>query len=178
MKPTKAQVKALYKSGLSLRAIGLRFNVHGQTVLNWMEKWGLKRRPASNRKLWDSREEEIKYLYHTQRMSQEQIANYYKVSLSIIQRAMQRLTIQRRSRGRRGSEHHAYKHGKASTLYRRVVVKKECRQCRATKRLVIHHKNDDHLDNRLENLEILCESCHNSLSKKRWWARKRRAKGS
>jgi RNase P subunit RPR2 len=27
-------------------------------------------------------------------------------------------------------------------------------------RLELHHKNRDHLDNRLENLEILCPNCH------------------
>lgn len=49
-----------------------------------------------------------------------------------------------------------------ATCYRRKAknLKQECNICHSIKQLVVHHKNTDHQDNRLENLEILCISCH------------------
>lgn len=44
---------------------------------------------------------------------------------------------------------------------RTLIQKAECETCKAAdKRLDIHHKNHDTLDNRLENLLVLCRSCH------------------
>lgn len=38
--------------------------------------------------------------------------------------------------------------------------KKNCERCGTTKQLVIHHKNENPLDNRKKNLERLCRACH------------------
>jgi hypothetical protein len=36
----------------------------------------------------------------------------------------------------------------------------KCSRCGSTKSIVVHHKNKQHKDNALTNLEILCNSCH------------------
>jgi len=35
-----------------------------------------------------------------------------------------------------------------------------CVRCGTTERLSVHHRNGDHTDNRMENLETLCLRCH------------------
>ena len=106
-------------------------------------------------------------------MSQAQIASYYESHPVMIFKVMKRLQIPRRSKGREGAEHHQFKDGKASVKYRKLIVKNECVKCKVTEKLCVHHKNDDHYDNRISNLEILCWSCHNSMNKKAWWAKKK-----
>lgn len=44
-----------------------------------------------------------------------------------------------------------------------MIKKIYCLRCGATKNLVIHHKNFDHYDNVLSNLEVLCNPCHSRL---------------
>lgn len=39
-----------------------------------------------------------------------------------------------------------------------------CQHCGTTQHLGVHHKNHDHYDNRPENLETLCNSCHMRLT--------------
>src|SRR3990167_1433325 len=126
-----------------------------------------KRIPAEQ--TWLPSKTEIEWLYHQQNWSLEQIANYYNVSQTGMSRVIKRLGIVSRERGRQGMLNGRYKNGQASTLYRVMIEKDKCSQCQAIERLVIHHKNFNHQDNHLENLQVLCESCHNRLHKKRWW---------
>jgi len=48
----------------------------------------------------------------------------------------------------------------------RYKLKKICNKCSSRKEIVVHHKNKDRTNNSKENLEILCNSCHNSYHKK------------
>ena len=127
-------------------------------------------------KTWQKREQELRWLYFTQGWSLRKVAEYYKVCRRTVQEGMLRLGIQPRGKGHKGQEHPSYKHGKASRLYRVMVQKDKCIRCVSTDRLVILHKNCDHFDNRLENLEVLCTHCHLSESKRAWWAAKRAGK--
>lgn len=136
---------------------------------------GNVRRATDAAKLWDSRKREIVWLYEGQGFSQEKIADYYGVALHGIQKAMARLGIKSRSRANYGKRNGSYKDGTESTLYRLMIQKDKCATCAATERLVIHHKNFDHYDNHLENLQVLCESCHNRLHRKEWWRLKKSA---
>ncbi len=120
--------------------------------------------------LWKPREQELKWLYHDQHWSMEQIASYFKVSQTGISKVLERLGIQSRGRGRKGKENGRYKDGTESRPYRQMIEKDKCSVCGVTERLVVHHKNGDHFDNHLENLQILCESHHNSHHKKLWWS--------
>ena len=135
-----------------------------------------KRRAKAAAKLWESRKAEILWLYHDRDLSQNQMAEYYGLSLAGIQKAMARLGIQPIKKVRRAEAHPNYKHGKATRLYRTMITKDKCRKCKTKDNLGIHHKNDDHYDNRLENLEVLCNSCHMSITKRKWWKAKKAGK--
>ena len=121
------------------------------------------------RAVWEPRKAEIRWLYQEQRWSLTQIASYYAVSQTGMGKVLNRLGIASRGRGRMGTENGRYKDGKQSTLYRQMIEKDKCATCSKTIRLVVHHSNGDHLDNHLENLQILCESCHNRYHKTLWW---------
>lgn len=134
-----------------------------------------KRRAEEAAKVWGARKAEMVWLYETQQYSQEAIAGYYGVTLRTIQNAFVRLGIKPRARANYGKRNGRYKDGSESTLYRQMIEKDKCSKCEATDRLVIHHRNGNHQDNHLENLQVLCESCHNSHSKRLWWAARKEA---
>ena len=174
MTPEQEKLVTLYQTGKSCRAVGDELGMSPQSVSETLKRLGVKARPKRDRTLWDSRKEEIEHLYYVENMSQRQIAEYFNSHEALVGRVMKRLGIQRLSTGRRkGKSHHNFKHGKESRLYRTVITKDKCRNCGATENLGIHHKNDDHYDNRLENLEVLCNSCHMSETKRKWWAAKK-----
>lgn len=132
-----------------------------------------KRRAEEAAALWASRKAEIVRRYDAGE-SQQALADHYGVTLAGMQKAMARLGIPPRPRWRAGAANGRYVHGKATTLYRRKVTKKSCR-CGATVNLCVHHKNGDHYDNRTENLEVMCMSCHSRMHKKAWWAARKSA---
>lgn len=123
--------------------------------------------------VWEPRKAEIQWLYHECRWSVAQIASYYNVSQTGMGLAVHRLGIKSRGRGRKGKENGRYKDGTQSRLYRQMIQKDRCTICGSTERLVVHHKNGDHYDNHLENLAVLCESCHNRHHRTLWWERKK-----
>lgn len=44
--------------------------------------------------------------------------------------------------------------------YRKVKPRKKCELCPAKQNLVVHHKDEDRYNNKPENLQVLCRSCH------------------
>ncbi|MCK4857368.1 MAG: HNH endonuclease [candidate division Zixibacteria bacterium] len=126
--------------------------------------------------LWGPRRDEMIWLYHDQRWSMQRIAGYYNVSQAGISKVFKRMGIQSRGKGRIGAENGRYKDGKQNRQYRQLIVKDKCSICDRTDLLVIHHKNGDHLDNHLENLQVLCDSCHNRYHKTLWWKKKKASK--
>ena len=117
---------------------------------------------------WTPRKAAIEGLYLEQGFSQQTIADSYGVQLGTIQKAMRRLGIPSRSRGRKGKEHYAFKDGKETREYRTMVVKTWCERCMKISNLCIHHRNNDYYDNRPENLAVYCQECHQSEHKKAW----------
>jgi hypothetical protein len=132
-----------------------------------------KRRKQEAEALWMERKSEIEWLYNDQEWSQAKIAEHYGISQSAFHKVMKRLGIKARGRGNKGKRNGRYKDGSQSTLYRLMITKDKCANCGAINRLVIHHKNGNHQDNHLENLQVLCESCHNSLTKRLWWKKQK-----
>ncbi len=173
---SREELATMYGRGMSLSEIGRQLGSPCQTIKNWMDRFGIKTNPKLRkcRSPWDDRKEEIEYLYYVQDMSQKQIAEYFGADQSYIYVLMKRMGFKSLGRGRRkGAGHYKFKDGKWNRDYRKVIDKDKCRLCGATENLGIHHRNDDHYDNRIENLEVLCNSCHMSETKRKWWAAKK-----
>lgn len=51
------------------------------------------------------------------------------------------------------------------SIYRRLIDKCKCELCKGDKNLVVHHKDKDRHNNKLENLSVLCRSCHAKVHK-------------
>ena len=128
-----------------------------------------RKRQEEARALWGPRKAEIEWLTHDQQWAQARIGDYYGVTQTAIQQVMRRLGIKTRSRANHGKRNGRYKDGTQSTLYRQMIEKDKCSDCGARELLAVHHKNGDHCDNHLENLQVLCWSCHNRKTKKLHW---------
>lgn len=67
-----------------------------------------------------------------------------------------------------GKKHHSYKTGilnfskRAFNYYEHI-----CKNCKAKKNLLVHHKNCDRTNNSLRNLVVLCKKCHQAIHCKR-----------
>lgn len=176
-RPPKEMLEELYlQQQLPMLEIAKRLNVYYSTIDRWLRRYQIPKRPYQTPDVWNSRKDEIVYLYHICNLSQDQIAEYYGTQQNQIYRVMKRLAIPRKSKGRAGAAHHQFKDGQSSVLYRKLIVKNQCSHCGTTEKLGIHHKNNDHYDNRIENLEVLCNPCHMSETKKAWWAAKKAGK--
>jgi len=77
--------------------------------------------------------------------------------------------VEKRIAGIRGENHWLWKGGASKREYRNVIDKQTCARCGGRINLGIHHINLDHYDNRPENLDVLCVSCHMSLHKQAYW---------
>ena len=130
---------------------------------------GNQKRSAASMEIWNSRKEEIVWLYNSQGWSQSKVAEYFGVSQAMLHKVLRQLGIAARSKGNLGAKNGRYKNGLQSRMYRQLVEKDKCDICSATERLAIHHKNGDHFDDRLSNLQVLCWSCHNKETKKTYW---------
>ncbi len=122
---------------------------------------------------WEQRRSQVVFLYHEQGLSQAELAQHFGVVQSAMVKVLRRLGITAKSKGRAGAENGRYVHGKSSTLYRKMVRKKNCAICGTTEQLVVHHKNENHRDNTPSNLAVLCSPCHSSLHKSAWWAKRK-----
>jgi len=63
-----------------------------------------------------------------------------------------------------GDKHGNWRGGISEGWYRRVMANAKipsiCVDCGKVDKLHIHHKNKDHQDNRVDNLEFVCPKCH------------------
>ena len=134
------------------------------------------RRAAAAAAIWTPRRAEMTALYVNGAASQAEMAERYGVTLAGFQRALQRMGLPAKSRGRPGAANGRFKDGTKSTIYRTMIDKVSCNRCGASEALVVHHKDGVHTNNVPENLEVLCSPCHSSHHKQEWWdARKRSA---
>ena len=121
---------------------------------------------------WRSRASELRVLYEGD-VSQQALAQSLGCSQALLSKLFRELGILGKSKGRKGAAHHGFKDGRETRLYRTLITKTECERCHRTDHLAIHHKNNDHYDNRAENLAVYCQGCHQSEHKKAWWAAKK-----
>ena len=126
-----------------------------------------RRQEAMN--LWLPRKPEILELYLHGTASQQTMVDRYGVTLAGFQKALARLNIPAKSRGRPGPANGRYKDGSQSTMYRQMIEKTHCNRCGETENLVIHHRDGIHTNNTPDNLEVLCSPCHSSHHKQEWW---------
>lgn len=120
--------------------------------------------------------------YFDEKLTQKEIANELNINQSVVQRFFKKYNL----KGRKnvvGKEHHSYKHGlysektnpKNCVRHRKVIDKnKSCKICNKIKKdMDIHHIDFNHLNNKKENLQILCHSCHSTLHRNYEWQNKR-----
>jgi len=137
------------------------------------QQLGNQRRQREAAALWENRRPEIERLYVNGTWSQAQMAAHYGVSQQAVARALARMGIPTKSRGRAGPLNGRFKDGGQSTIYRKMVEKDACASCGTTENLCVHHKDENHTNNVPSNLEVLCMSCHSSQHKQAWWDAKR-----
>ena len=120
-------------------------------------------------KVWEPRRQEIVALYQNGTKSQAAMAQIYGVTQTAFQKAIARMGIPPKSRGRSGSLNGRYIDGTKCTSYRQMVEKTHCNRCGARNQLLVHHVDGCHTNNVTENLEVLCSPCHSSHHKQQWW---------
>lgn len=130
---------------------------------------GNEARSAQAMAIWGPRRAEIAAFYTNGSHSQDAMAKLYGVTLAGFQKALARLGIEPKSKGRPGPANGRYKDGTQSTAYRQMVEKRKCNRCYSTEQLVVHHRDGVHTNNRPDNLEVLCSPCHSSHHKQEWW---------
>lgn len=134
---------------------------------------GNERRAAEAALIWEPRRAEMVADYVNGPMSQAAMAERYGVTLAGFQKALARMGLPAKSRGRRGKANGRYRDGTQSTAYRKMIDKTHCNRCGATEQLVIHHRDGVHTNNIPSNLEVLCSPCHSSHHKQEWWDRQK-----
>lgn len=137
------------------------------------QQFGNQKRQREAAEIWTKRRPEIERLYVNGTWSQAQLAAHYDVSQQGMARALVRMEIPTKSRGRPGPQNGRFKDGTQSTIYRKMVEKNACARCSAIDNLLVHHRDNVHTNNAPENLEVLCSPCHTSHHKSEWWSRKR-----
>jgi len=108
--------------------------------------------------------QELEQMYFDQKMTQRQIAHILGVDQSSVSTAFKRMGIM--SRSQTEALNNRYDGIRKDTVvYRQLIKKEKCIKCGTTENLLIHHKDLDHFNNSLSNLEVMCLSCHMRLHK-------------
>lgn len=149
--PPNEIVIELYESGLSTGEIAEMHGVKPVTVVSLLTRIGHPRRSAKEAAI-----------LRVARGRAPRVA-YWEG------KKQPREMVERRISKIRGERHYLWKGGRSRRQYRGKVEKVLCDECGATLNLGIHHRNFDHYDNRPENLQVLCVSCHMSLHKQAYW---------
>lgn len=118
---------------------------------------------------WDAMRSMIERLYFEEQMSLVAVGEEIGYSGGAVRKHLKRWGHDLAKMGRAGPRNGRYKDGSRMRPYRHLITKDYCRGCGSVERLCIHHINNDHYDNRLENLTILCVSCHMAHHKREYW---------
>lgn len=149
--PPNEQVIAMYDSGMSAGEIADMHGVARVTVSSLLARIGHKGRSMA---------EAAKIRAERGRWKPPASWKGKKQPADMVERRVEKI---------RGEKHWMWKGGASRRQYRDEIEKVECAKCGARENLSIHHINLDHYDNRPENLQVLCVSCHMSLHKQAYW---------
>lgn len=156
--PPNDKLLRMYYSGLSTPEIAEQLGLNPVTVNSALHRAGCRFRGPSE----------------AQRMSFKK--GRHRPTRYWLGKKQPRLMVEKRVAKTRGDKHYLWRGGNSRRGYRLMIRKEKCSTCGTRRKLVIHHVNFDHYDNRLSNLRVLCSSCHQSFHKKAYWER-RRGKG-
>lgn len=101
-----------------------------------------------------------KKLYETEDLSVHEVGERLGFSGRTVLRWLRLTGAAIRTSGRSGTKNGRYVDGHSVVLYEKLVQRQVCAVCGAEDKLVIHHKDGVHTNNVVENLEVLCVSCH------------------
>ena len=65
-----------------------------------------------------------------------------------------------------------YKNGIRTGKRMILEVNKICQECGSDERLEVHHKDKNRKNNNLNNLQLLCRSCHSKQHRGKEWGKK------
>jgi hypothetical protein len=76
------------------------------------------------------------------------------------------------SEQKKGSKNPSWKDGQSRKYYKNNTAWAEyyklhlnCEVCNSVDKLITHHKDGDYKNNQVENLMVVCRSCHNKIHK-------------
>jgi 5-methylcytosine-specific restriction endonuclease McrA len=154
--PPNEVVIADYESGMSTGAIAEKYSVAPGTVSSLLNRIGYKLRSAK---------EAAKVRGESGRWKPTSAWKGKKQPKEMVEKRLSKI---------RGENHYLWKGGESRRGYRDVVKKMKCDSCGSKLNLGIHHIDFDHYNDKPENLQVLCVSCHMSLHKTLYWDAKRR----
>jgi transposase len=114
--------------------------------------------------------ETVRKLYVDDGLSQAEVAKIIGVSQTSVKNWLRALSIPARAPANYGSKNGRYKDGTEARPYEKLVDKEHCARCGATTELLVHHKDGNHQNNEILNLEVLCSPCHSRFHKSAYWA--------
>lgn len=157
--PPTEKLIALYKGGMSAYQIASLFDAWPSSVHRQLRKEGATRNIKEASQLRDEKGRHRPGRYW---QGKKQPHEMIEARISKI----------------RGKRHYIWKGGIDLRPYRRLVEKDKCQECGATANLVVHHRDLDHYNDVIENLQVLCNGCHSSLHKRLYWeAQRQRSRG-
>lgn len=115
--------------------------------------------------------------YHNKNKRLKTIAEEINVSYTTIHKYIRKYNIKRKDR--KGKNNSKYRNGKycysyGYREYRNLLKKDKCSICKQTEgQLDIHHIDFNHTNDVIENLQVLCSSCHSTIHRNYEWQNKR-----
>lgn len=149
--PSNEIIIDLYRSGLSCGEIAEIHNVAAVTVTSLLTRIGEPRRSVKEAAM-------IRSLHGRSRPASYWLGK--KQPYEMVEKRISKI---------RGEKHGIWKDGESRRPYRKLVKKERCITCGNQEKLCVHHKDFDHGNNLINNLEVLCVSCHMRLHKSLYW---------